>query len=187
MNIPRHALLPLIALLAVSCAAPTASSGQGGPALPARQALAQLQDADARLLAAHNKERAEVGVPPLSWDPALAAAAAAYGPTLAGLGRLEHSPRASRPGQRENLWLGTRGFFSPEQMVGSWIEEEADFLPGIFPNVSRTGNWLDVSHYTQLIWPGTTRVGCAVHQGPRYDYLICRYSPPGNIDGKRVP
>ncbi|MBA3578252.1 MAG: SCP-like extracellular, partial [Sphingomonas sp.] len=59
----------------------------------------------ARLLAAHNRERALVGAAPLQWDPFLAASAATYGPPLAALGgQLIHSPRASRPGQRENLW-----------------------------------------------------------------------------------
>ena len=143
-------------------------------------------DSSARLLAAHNMERTRVGVTPLQWDPQLAASAASYGPMLARIGRLQHSPRASRPGQRENLWMGTRGFFSPEQMVGSWIDERREFRPGVFPNVSRTGNWYDVSHYTQLIWKGTTRVGCAIHSTPRHDFLICRYSPPGNIDGRYV-
>ena len=142
---------------------------------------------EARLLAAHNRERAIAGVPALRWDPGLASAAASYGPALAALGRLQHSPRAGRPTQSENLWMGPRGYYTPEQMVGSWIAEKADFRPGMFPDVSRTGNWLDVSHYTQLIWRGTTHVGCAVHSDPRSDYLICRYSPKGNRDGERVP
>jgi hypothetical protein len=143
-------------------------------------------DTAVRILASHNLERARLNVPPLQWDPQLAASAAAYGPMLASIGRLQHSPRAMRPGQRENLWMGTRGFFSPEQMVGTWINERREFRPGVFPNVSRTGNWYDVSHYTQLIWKGTTRVGCAIHSTGRYDYLICSYSPPGNIDGRTV-
>ncbi len=143
-------------------------------------------DTAQRLLAAHNFERARVRVAPLQWDPQLAASAAAYGPTLASIGRLQHSPRAIRPGQRENLWMGSRGFFSPEQMVGTWVGERNLFRPGIFPAVSRTGNWYDVAHYTQLIWAGTTRVGCAIHSTPRWDYLICRYSPPGNVDGRSV-
>jgi hypothetical protein len=143
-------------------------------------------DTAMRILAAHNSERARVRVAPLQWDPQLAASAAAYGPMLASIGRLQHSPRAMRPGQRENLWMGTRGFYSPEQMVATWINERREFRPGVFPNVSRTGNWYDVSHYTQLIWKGTTRVGCAIHSTGRYDYLICRYSPPGNIDGRTV-
>jgi len=103
-------------------------------------------DTSERLLAAHNAERARVRVAPLEWDPQLAASAASYGPMLASIGRLQHSPRAIRPGQRENLWMGTRGFFSPEQMVGTWVDERRQFRPGIYPAVSRTGNWSDVSH-----------------------------------------
>lgn len=144
-------------------------------------------DITTRLLAIHNLERSRVRVAPLQWDPLLAAAAASYGPSIARSGRLQHSPRASRPGQRENLWMGTRGAFSPEQMVGTWIAERRHFRPGIYPNVSKTGNWYDVSHYTQLIWKGTTRVGCAVHSAGQWDYLICRYSPPGNVDGWWLP
>jgi hypothetical protein len=143
-------------------------------------------DTAQRLLAAHNAERARMRVAPLQWDPQLAASAAAYGPMLASIGRLQHSPRGMRPGQRENLWMGTRGFYSPEQMVGTWVDERRLFRPGVFPAVSRTGNWSDVSHYTQLIWTGTTRVGCAIHSTGQWDYLICRYSPPGNVDGRAV-
>lgn len=140
----------------------------------------------ARLLAAHNRERANFGSAPLVWDPVLASSAASYGPALAGIGRLQHSPRQSRPGQRENLWSGTRGYYSPEQMVGAWVGERRYFRPGIFPNVSTTGNWLDVSHYTQLVWPTTTRLGCAIHTSRSTDFLICRYSPPGNVDGRMI-
>ncbi|HUG46469.1 MAG TPA: CAP domain-containing protein [Sphingomicrobium sp.] len=148
---------------------------------------AALDPISLRLLAAHNKERAQLGIAPLRWDPALAASAASYGPALAAIGGLKHSPRASRPGQRENLWMGTRGAYSPEQMVDNWSQEKRFFRPGVFPAVSTTGDWLDVSHYTTMIWPTTTRVGCAIHSSLSYDYLICRYSPPGNIDGVSIP
>ncbi|HEY0626227.1 MAG TPA: CAP domain-containing protein [Allosphingosinicella sp.] len=177
----------LLAASTFGCAAPApVTYAQGGPFQRAAPAPASA-NLTSRLLAAHNIERARVGAPPLRWDAALAAAAAAYGPTLSRLGRLEHSARASRPGQRENLWMGSRGRYSPEQMVGSWASERQWFRPGTFPNVSSTGNWLDVSHYTQMIWRTTTNVGCAVHSDARMDYLICRYSPPGNVDGRRVP
>jgi hypothetical protein len=83
--------------------------------------------------------------------------------------------------------MGTRGRFSPEQMVGRWAAEKSRFRAGIFPNVSSTGDWYDVSHYSQLIWPTTTNVGCAMHSSRSSDYLICRFSPRGNIDGQRVP
>jgi hypothetical protein len=120
----------------------------------------------------------------MAWDPELARAAASYGPALAASGRLVHSPRETRPGQRENLAMGQHGAFAPEQLMGIWVAEKRNFFPGIFPNVSRTGSWLDVSHYTQMVWRTTTRVGCAFYQTPRTDYLICRYSPPGNVDGR---
>ena len=173
----RRSSLAMLALLC-TCAAATESMAASYNKPPSSAA---------RLLAIHNAERARVHAPPLQWDPQLAASAATYGPVLARMGRLEHSPRASRPGQRENLWMGPRGVYSPEQMVGGWIAERAFFRPGLFPNVSRTGNWSDVSHYTQMIWRGTTRVGCAIQPAGRMEYLICRYSPPGNVDGKYLP
>jgi hypothetical protein len=150
-------------------------------------AAVPLDPVSRQLLDAHNHERAMVGAPPLQWDPTLTRAALSYGPTLAGLGRLQHSPREARPGQRENLWRGTAHAFLPVQMIASWAAEKRFFRPGVFPAVSTTGNWVDVSHYTQMIWRTTTRVGCAVYRSQQWDYLICRYSPPGNADGKRVP
>jgi hypothetical protein len=95
-------------------------------------------------------------------------------------------PRAG-PGQGENLWMGTAGSFSLEEMVGSWSVEKRLFTPGTVPNVSRSGHFSDVGHYTQMIWRRTTRVGCALHRSRANDYLICRYSPPGNVLGERVP
>lgn len=138
-----------------------------------------------RLLAAQNRERLLVGHAPLVWDPYLAASAASYGPTLASLHQLVHSPRESRPGQRENLAMAWHGTKTPEQLVGLWSAEKRMMQPGIFPAVSATGRWEDVAHYTQMVWPTTTHVGCAIFTAD-WDYLICRYSPPGNIDGKPV-
>jgi hypothetical protein len=154
---------------------------------PADTAPQRLDNLAARLLAVHNRERAAVGTSPLRWDPRLAAAAAAYGPSLAARGRLEHSPRESRPGQGENLWMGTGGAYSLEDMAGSWAAEKALFRPGTFPDVSRNGNWADVAHYTQMIWGGTSSVGCALHRARQWDYLICRYASPGNVVGQPVP
>ena len=117
----------------------------------------------------------------------MATQAAGYAALLAALGRLRHSDRSQRPGQGENLWMGTRGAFPVEAMAGAWAAERVHFRAGIFPAVSRTGNWADVGHYSQMIWPTTARVGCAVAGGPRHDVLVCRYAPAGNIDGRPVP
>lgn len=138
-----------------------------------------------RLLEAHNRERAEVGAPMLQWDQKLADDAASYGPVLASLKHLVHSPRETRPGERENLAMAWHGTLSPEQLVDMWSREKLLLTPGLFPNVSRTGQWEDIAHYTQMVWPTTTHVGCAIYSAD-WDYLICRYSPPGNKDGKPV-
>ena len=159
------------------CPAPALAEASGS-----EQAVAR------RILAMHNAARAEVGAPPLQWDSRLAVAAASYGPALASVGRLQHSPRETRPGQRENLAMAWTDTTSPEQLIGLWVQEKQNFFPGVFPAVSRTGQWEQVAHYTQMVWKSTTHVGCALHSAPnRWTYLICRYSPPGNIDGKVVP
>jgi uncharacterized protein YkwD len=140
----------------------------------------------ARILAAQNAMRAQAGVPPMVWDNMLATGAAAWAQHLALTGVFQHSDRHARRGIGENMWYGSRGYYSPEAMTGLWAAEARNFVPGVFPNVSRTGNWFDVSHYTQIIWPATTRVGCAVASNARTDYLVCRYAPAGNIDNKSV-
>ena len=153
-----------------------------------RAAIMPLDHAFAsRTLLAHNLERAAVGTPPLVWDPDLASAAQEYAEGLATSGVLQHSPRNTRPGQRENLWMGPKGLYDQEAMVGSWASEKSMFQAGAFPNVSRTANWADVAHYTQMIWRDTRRMGCGLGSSAGFDFLVCRYSPAGNIDGRTVP
>lgn len=174
-------LLPLALVLSIAACAPTPIATPP----PDRPAVARGSIAGP-LFAAHNRERAAVGAAPLSWDPALAAAASAHANQLAREGRLRHAPKAQRPGQGENLWIGTAGAFPIEAMVGSWSAERRHFRPGRFPAVSRTGNWADTGHYTAMIWPTTRRLGCAIGRSLRWEVLVCRYSPPGNVDGQPV-
>jgi hypothetical protein len=158
----------------------------GASAAPAQQLTeGATGEVARRLLEAHNRERALVGAPPLQWDAELAAHAASYGPALARMRALVHSPREGRPGERENLAMAWHATLTPEELVGMWTQEKLLLRPGLFPAVSRTGQWQDVAHYTQMVWPTTTRVGCAIFAAD-WDYLICRYSPPGNIDGKPI-
>lgn len=149
-------------------------------------ATAVRADFNSRLLAAHNVERASLGVPTLGWDPLLAADARRWANELAATGRFEHSAdEPGKPLQGENLWAGTPRAFSPEAMVASWKAERADYRPGIFPNNSRSGDVENVGHYTQLIWRNSRRVGCASAVGRNEEFLVCRYSEAGNITGQR--
>ncbi|HYX46318.1 MAG TPA: CAP domain-containing protein, partial [Sphingomicrobium sp.] len=102
----------------------------------------------ARILAAHNAVRARAGVPPLSWDASLGDSAANYAVYLALTNSFQHSGRDQRGGTGENLWMGTRGAYSYESMIAGWTSEQRYFRPGLFPSVSRSGNWEDVGHYT---------------------------------------
>lgn len=166
--------------------------GRGGALLLSLLALssvaqaAPLTLAGARLLRAHNIERRIAGAGPLRWDPRLVAAADRYAAQLARTGRFAHSPAHRRNGQGENLWMGTRGAFSPEGMVADWASEKRMFRPGVFPYVSRTGSWADVGHFSQMIWPSTVAVGCSVRSSRQWDFLVCRYASPGNVMGQRV-
>ena len=139
----------------------------------------------ARILAAHNAVRASVGLPPLIWDNELGNGAATYAAQMAMTNIFQHSNRAARPGVGENLWMGTRGAYSVETMVGAWTSERRFFIPGVFPNNSRTGNWADVGHYTQLVWRATSQVGCAEAASAAEDILVCRYAEAGNYIGER--
>lgn len=141
----------------------------------------------ARLLDEHNRERARLGIAPLRWSAKLELAARDWGEVLASRDRLEHASYAGRGGAGENLWMGTAGHYDPESMVDAFVAEGNVFRPGQFPDVSETGRWQDVGHYTQLIWPGTQEVGCALANNARNDFLVCRYWPAGNTVGARVP
>ncbi|HEX8662352.1 MAG TPA: CAP domain-containing protein [Brevundimonas sp.] len=140
---------------------------------------------ETRLLQAHNGERRRVGSPPLAWSDELEAEARGWAQELISTGRFAHDP--SMHGHGENLWMGWGNrAFTPEDMVGDWIEEKAQYRHGVFPHVSRTPNWTDVGHYTQLVWRSTTHVGCAIVTRDDRSILACRYAPPGNIDGRRA-
>ena len=140
----------------------------------------------ARVLLAQNAERRSLGLKPLRWDPQLEAAASAYAGEMAATGEWGHSADEDRPDQGENLWMGTHGAFTAEEMVGDWIAEKREFRAGVFPDVSATGNWADVGHYTQIVWADTDRVGCGLSSSAEDDYLVCRYAHAGNVMGENV-
>lgn len=139
------------------------------------------------ILAAHNSARARHGAAPLAWSDALAASALAYAGVLARTNSFQHDPT---PGRRkregENLWMGARGVYAYPVMMAGFLHEERAFRPGLFPMASATGNWSDVAHFTQMIWPTTTVIGCGLASNAWSDFLVCRYAPPGNKDGTAI-
>ncbi|MEH3103295.1 MAG: CAP domain-containing protein [Sphingomonas phyllosphaerae] len=138
------------------------------------------------MLDAHNRARRQVGLPPLSWSPTLAAAADQHAQVLARAGRLFHAERAAGDAwQGENLFAGTRGNYGYGDMVRYWIEERRNFRNRPSPRFSRTGRWQDAAHYAQIVWRDTTELGCALESGETEDFLVCRYNPGGDVEGHR--
>jgi uncharacterized protein YkwD len=124
------------------------------------------------MLNAHNKFRAKHGAQPLTWSADLAASAQ----TWANQCKLNHDP--NRAGFGENIAWGTT---TAADTVAMWYSEVAkyDFTkPGFNP---------DTGHFTQVVWKGSTQLGCGMAMGcPGAfggGYWVCRYAPPGNMRG----
>ncbi|WP_294078949.1 CAP domain-containing protein [Sphingomonas sp.] len=183
-------LLLMLTLLA-ACTAPESVQEAPDRVVEPRAFDGNAPRGDTRLRAAmierHNAARAAVGMPPLAWDAALARDAEGYARELARRGVMEHAPQPVGPAaQGENLWTGTRGAYRYGEMAQHWIDERRNFLNQPIPNISRTGRFVEAGHYSQIVWQGTTRVGCALASNRTDDYLVCRYSPAGNVWGQRA-
>ena len=152
------------------------------PALPARA-----QDELWReIVSTHNVYRLQARVPPMAWDDALAREAAGWAMHLGRTMQLQHSPWSIRREEGENLYMGSSGSLSAGEMVDQWGAERRDYSGGVFPHVSRTGQFQSVAHYTQMVWRDTRRVGCGMARAQGWDILVCRYSSPGNVIGQPV-
>lgn len=125
----------------------------------------------------HNCHRARYGVPPLQWDWQLAEDAKKHADECTW----GHSTNLQSVQQGENLAAAQPG---PVNSAG-WFAEESDWDCGVPQGVSCKRGMC--GHWTQAIWDTTTKVGCAVTNCPSWmpsDYLVCRYSPPGNYTNR---
>lgn len=124
---------------------------------------------DKSALTIHNALRQKHNAPPLEWDDELAKYAANY----AAQCQFKHS----KGGYGENL---AAGFPSTKDAIETWYAEKK-YYSYRFPGYSaKTG------HFTQIVWKSTAKLGCAVavcdgKHGTPGNYLVCEYSPPGNV------
>ncbi|XP_061078087.1 cysteine-rich secretory protein LCCL domain-containing 2 [Conger conger] len=151
------------------------------------------------ILQLHNKLRGLVQ-PPASnmermvWDEDLEASAASWSQEC----RWEHGPEDLLMSIGQNLAVHWGRYRSPAYHVQAWYDEAKDYT---YPYPEECTPWCPdhckgpmCTHYTQLVWATTTRVGCAVHVCPKMDvwgeiwensvYLVCNYSPKGNWIGE---
>lgn len=172
--------------LFLSCLADAnAGSALAAARPPAPAETTALSKADvAALLQTHNRYRAAVGVPPLTWSNDLARYAQQWAERLADRGcRMAHRP-TSGPWQQqygENLYTGTLGHYGVADAVQLW-HSEIKYYDGQ-PLTQR--NYQAVGHFTQLVWHSTRELGCGVAQCQGRMMLVCNYHPAGNILGQQ--
>ena len=172
----RMATCISIVTLLFACAASPSGSTDSRP--EGSSAYDGMNSADAKaILDAHNQARAQVGVKPLVWSTELSAIASIYAKKLASTGQFEHS---GQRGYGENLFMGTAGAYGPVDGVRAWVDESRDYDYN-----ANHGHGKTVGHYTQVVWSGTTAVGCGQAMGHGSMWMVCNYFPAGNVVGQR--
>jgi uncharacterized protein YkwD len=128
-----------------------------------------------RFVAAHNRVRAKHCAGPLTWSNKLAHVAQQWADSLRDKGCVfGHSGGP----YGENLAAGTAGMLDPEATVAMWYDEIKEYA---FPN---GGFSMKTGHFTQVVWRGTTHVGCGHSTCNGNDIWVCEYDPPGNWEGQ---
>lgn len=139
------------------------------------------------LVELHNYYRGQVSpsasaMLPLKWDPSLKLIAEGYSTKCIW----NHNPELEDTG--ENLFAGT-GPLDLREALEKWYMERQDYD---FQNNSCDEDKM-CGHYTQMVWAGTHRVGCAFHlcnsmeglDWERVSFLVCNYYPAGNYEDER--
>ena len=78
-------------------------------------------------------------------------------------------------GLGENLAIG---YATPEAGIHAWVAERTLY------NYNNPGFSAATGHFTQVVWRGTTHVGCGWKQCPAGKMLVCNYNKPGNWAGQ---
>jgi uncharacterized protein YkwD len=167
---------PSTAAAPQTIAAPAAPAAARKKPPPARRAPARAPSSEAQALVdAHNRVRAKHCAGPLTWSSKLAQVAQRWASTLRDKGcKFGHSGGS----YGENLAAGSAGLLDPEAVVKMWYDEVAQYK---FPD---GGFSMQTGHFTQVVWRGTTQVGCGKTQCRGMDIWVCEYDPAGNWEGQ---
>lgn len=128
----------------------------------------------------HNYWRNMTGAADLIWSDELAAEAQKYADFLAfRCNVLKHS---NNDDYGENLYWGNR--INPVEVIDLWAGERIYYRR---EKITARGAE-KYGHYTQIIWPLTTEVGCAFSQCSNgyYHFCVCKYNPAGNYIGQKA-
>ena len=67
------------------------------------------------------------------------------------------------------------------QVVTEWYNEISNYNFDTGTAINSSQPWL---HFTQVVWRGSTELGVGVASGNGSHYVVARYKPRGNEDGK---
>lgn len=132
-----------------------------------------------QFLAPQNAARSTVGMRPLVWNTKLARYAERY----ANQRRRDCALKHSNGPYGENIFWGSGNGWTPAQAATAWASERK-----WYNYLSNSCAWgQECGHYTQIVWKGTMRVGCArvTCFGGKGVFMICNYDPPGNWIGEK--
>ncbi|CAN1167497.1 Pathogenesis-related protein 1 [Linum perenne] len=139
------------------------------------------QDSPQDYLDAHNDARFAVGVDPVTWDDMVASYAQSYAiQRSAGECELVHS---GGPYGENLAWR--IGELSGTESVALWVNEKVDY--DYDTNTCTSIGPPGCGHYTQVVWRRTTTIGCAkaACSSGYGTFVVCSYSPRGNIIGQK--
>ncbi|XP_035404338.1 peptidase inhibitor R3HDML [Cygnus olor] len=180
-----------------SSAGPGPAPGTGVPRGRRRRYLAP-RDMSA-ILDYHNQVRAQVSPPAANmeymvWDERLARAAEAWAVQCVW----DHGPPQLMKYVGQNLSIHSGRYRSVVDMVRSWHREQQHYS---FPHPRECNprcpskcSGSVCSHYTQMVWASSNRLGCAIHACSnvrvwgstwrRAVLLVCNYAIKGNWIGE---
>ncbi|WP_055077241.1 CAP family protein [Pseudanabaena sp. 'Roaring Creek'] len=143
-------------------------------------------------LSKHNTYRSIHHSPAMSLNSSVNSTAQAWADNLAATGTFAHSSSAQRNGAGENLYVyyTTAPSIASDTLaknaIDSWYNEVKLY------NYATPGFSSATGHFTQVVWKGSTKLGCGASKGTKtlsgrmYNafYVVCQYSPAGNVIGQ---
>lgn len=174
--------------VATSSAAPAATTeASTTAAAPAGKATTYQQ----RVVDHHNVHRANHSAPALTWDTDLANTAAKIAATCV----YAHSMDVNGGGYGQNIAAGVEANNVSAVITELFYNGEVGYFNNLYgqanPDMTNFEKW---GHFSQLVWKGTTKVGCAtqycsgglanVGQYVSPHFTVCNYGSPGNYAGE---
>ncbi|BAE56831.1 unnamed protein product [Aspergillus oryzae RIB40] len=126
----------------------------------------------------------------LEWDASLEASAQ----TLAARCVYQHDTTINGGGYGQNIGYGVSSEKIGEMITNLMYNNEMGYFEALYgeanPSMDNFDAW---GHFSQIVWKGTTHVGCAtvtcnslgnVDSSVAVPFTVCNYSPAGNYAGE---